>query len=126
MIKMYMQVSYMIALMSIVLIIERAELSVRKLTYKETKIIFILEFIVDINLISFGTITEPSLELFTYIVLSVCYGIMCYSTYKELKELKKDMKKRNEEENENLTNIKEKDTKWKIGKIEAGFEKRWT
>ena len=126
MIKMYMQVSYMIALMSIVLIIERAELSVRKLTYKETKIIFILEFIVDINLISFGTITEPSLELFIYIVLSVCYGIMCYSTYKELKELKKDMKKRNEEENENLTNIKEKDTKWKIGKIEAGFEKRWT
>lgn len=111
MIKMYMQVPYMIALMSIVMIIERAKLSVRKLTYKETKIIFILEFIVDINLISFGTITEPSLESFTYIVLSVCYGIMCYSTYKKLKELKKDMKKRNEEENENLTNIKEKDTK---------------
>ena len=111
MIKMYMQVPGMIAIMSIVMIIERAKLSVRKLTYKETKIIFILEFIVDINLISFGTITEPSLELFIYIVLSVCYGIMCYSTYKELKELKKDMKKRNEEENENLTNIKEKDTK---------------
>lgn len=107
MIKMYMDVPSMIALMIMTAIMERAEIRGRKLTYKETKIFFILEIIVDINLISLGTITEPSLYSFANIVLSVVYGIMCYATYKQLGELKNDMNQCDKE----VTDIKEKDNK---------------
>ncbi len=106
MIKMYMNVPYKIAIMIILAIIRRTKIRGRKLTYKEIKIIFILEFIVDINFISLGTITEPSPKLFGYIVLSVLYGILCYSTYELLEELKNYINQRDKEENEILTDRK--------------------
>ena len=83
-------------------------------TYKMYKIFFILT-IVEILVAITEVVLELVLKELTIICINmlfaVVYGWICLEDYKILKELKKDMKKRNEEENENLTNIKEKDTK---------------
>ncbi len=83
-------------------------------TYKIYKIFFILTFVeilVSITEVVLELVLKKPTIICLNMLFAVFYGWLCLDDYKILKELKNDIKKRNEEENENLTNIKEKDTK---------------